>query len=245
MPHAILPACWELRERGHRAATACWHARGDLMPEPSESDRMPMLPVHGARLGRRTALTTVVVVAAVVGTVAAVPHHRARAAGDPLAQTAEAHIYKRDNVFGSCVSRPSASGALRWASDPKVADDICCNNHAYAEYSGYWLHTSFLSENTPAPKEVTFYDVASGRPLFIAPRGRSWDAFIAESRRHGWPSFRDAETVWENVRVLSDGETVSVNATHLGHNLPDAKGNRYCIDIVCVADQPPAIGGRA
>ena len=30
---------------------------------------------------------------------------------------------------------------------------------------------------------------------------------------------RDNEVVWENVRVLSDGETVSVDGTHLGHNL--------------------------
>ena len=32
----------------------------------------------------------------------------------------------------------------------------------------------------------------------------------------GWPSFRDQEVVWENVRVLKDGETVSVTGTHLG-----------------------------
>ena len=32
----------------------------------------------------------------------------------------------------------------------------------------------------------------------------------------GWPSFRDQEVVWENVRVLRDGETVSTSGTHLG-----------------------------
>jgi hypothetical protein len=33
----------------------------------------------------------------------------------------------------------------------------------------------------------------------------------------GWPSFRDQEVVWENVRVLrSSGETVSASGTHLG-----------------------------
>ncbi len=55
------------------------------------------------------------------------------------------------------------------------------------------------------------------------------DDFLIESKAHGWPSFRDAETNWENVRVLRDGETVSVDGTHLGHNLPDRHGNRYCI----------------
>lgn len=40
---------------------------------------------------------------------------------------------------------------------------------------------------------------------------------------HGWPSFRDAEVIWDDVRVLPDGEAVSVAGTHLGHNLPDRK----------------------
>lgn len=56
---------------------------------------------------------------------------------------------------------------------------------------------------------------------------------------HGWPSFRDDEVVWENVRVLrSSGETVSTVGTHLGHNLPDKKGNRYCINLVSIAGNP-------
>jgi hypothetical protein len=50
------------------------------------------------------------------------------------------------------------------------------------------------------------------------------EAFLAESASHGWPSFRDEESVWENLRVLADGETVSVDGTHLGHNLPDRNG---------------------
>ena len=41
------------------------------------------------------------------------------------------------------------------------------------------------------------------------------------------------QVVWENVRILKNsGETVSVDGTHLGHNLPDRKGNRYCINLV-------------
>ena len=71
--------------------------------------------------------------------------------------------------------------------------------------------------------------------MFIAPRGRTVEQFLQESRAHGWPSFRDAEVVWENVRCLSNGEAVSVDGTHLGHNLPDKYGNRYCINLVSVA----------
>ena len=48
-------------------------------------------------------------------------------------------------------------------------------------------------------------------------------------------SFRDSEVNWDHVRILPDGECVSVDGTHLGHNLPDASGNRYCINLVSVA----------
>jgi len=44
--------------------------------------------------------------------------------------------------------------------------------------------------------------------------------------------------VWENVRTLEDGECVSLNGTHLGHNLPDRTGNRYCINLVSCAGSP-------
>eukprot|EP00930_Biecheleria_cincta_P028503 TRINITY_DN19899_c0_g1_i2.p1 TRINITY_DN19899_c0_g1~~TRINITY_DN19899_c0_g1_i2.p1 ORF type:complete len:314 (-),score=60.95 TRINITY_DN19899_c0_g1_i2:62-958(-) len=87
-------------------------------------------------------------------------------------------------------------------------------------------------------KALTFYDSNTGDALFFAPIGRSWAKFVAESRCHGWPSFRDEEVNWEFVRCLPDGEAVSVNGTHLGHNLPDRLGNRYCINLVSVAGRP-------
>ena len=33
-------------------------------------------------------------------------------------------------------------------------------------------------------------------------------------------------------------KAVSADGTHLGHNLPDGKGNRYCINLVSVAGKP-------
>jgi len=142
-------------------------------------------------------------------------------------------------VFGTCPAQPSAAAPLRWDSNPSTADHICCKNHRYAEYSGYWTSTSFPMTATEGAAPLTFYDPTTGRPLFVAPRGRSYAEFISESKHHGWPSFRDAEVVWENVVVVKGGETISVNGTHLGHNIPDGSGNRYCINIVCVAGQPP------
>eukprot|EP00948_MAST-09A_sp_MAST-9A-sp1_P001195 g1195.t1 len=119
------------------------------------------------------------------------------------------------------------------------ADRICCFNRHYAEHSGYFISTPFWKEildyQSPKSPPITFYDTVTGKPLFKAPIGRTWDEFRRESRAHGWPSFRDDEINRDNVRVLRNGETVSIDGTHLGHNLPDRKGNRYCINLVSVA----------
>lgn len=85
---------------------------------------------------------------------------------------------------------------------------------------------------------ITFYDSVTGKPLFKAPVGRTMSGFLKESQDHGWPSFRDEEVVWENVRCLENGEAVSLDGSHLGHNLPDNRGNRYCINLVSVAGKP-------
>eukprot|EP00551_Chaetoceros_affinis_P015163 CAMPEP_0203688116 /NCGR_PEP_ID=MMETSP0091-20130426/944_1 /ASSEMBLY_ACC=CAM_ASM_001089 /TAXON_ID=426623 /ORGANISM="Chaetoceros affinis, Strain CCMP159" /LENGTH=169 /DNA_ID=CAMNT_0050557581 /DNA_START=153 /DNA_END=662 /DNA_ORIENTATION=- len=129
---------------------------------------------------------------------------------------------------------------LRWKCDRETADRICNFNRHYAEYSGYFLKTPFTTDakKMGEGEQITFYDSNTGKPLFIAPVGRSMSDFLAESKAHGWPSFRDDEVVWENVRCLSNGEAVSVDGTHLGHNLPDRKGSRYCINLVSVAGNP-------
>ena len=38
----------------------------------------------------------------------------------------------------------------------------------------------------------------------------------------------------------SDGEVRSACGLHLGHNIPDRQGDRYCIDLVCIAGKPEA-----
>merc|ERR1712178_541248 len=114
---------------------------------------------------------------------------------------------------------------LRWSCDWGTTDNICSFNRHYAEHLGYaW--TDVITwvgecENLKDGGTITYYDSVTGKPLFIAPKGRTMEAFMRESRAHGWPSFRDDEVVWENMRCLPDGESVSVDGTHLGHNLPD------------------------
>ena len=137
-------------------------------------------------------------------------------------------------------SEKPVQSTLRWGCDVKNADKICNFNRHYAEFAGYWnSKTTFLEEHEGKDEEeITFYDSVTGKPLFIAPRGRSFAQFKSESIKHGWPSFRDEEVVWDNVRCLKDGEAVSTTGTHLGHNLPDRSGNRYCINIISVAGNP-------
>ena len=103
---------------------------------------------------------------------------------------------------------------LRWGCDWKTADRICNYNRHYAEAAGTWKTTTFLRD-IQGKKQENFYDSNTGKLLFTAPVDRTWDDWIQESSLHGWPSFRDNEVNWDYVRVLPNGETVSVDGTHL------------------------------
>jgi hypothetical protein len=63
---------------------------------------------------------------------------------------------------------------LRWSCAWKTADKICSFNRHYAEHAGYWEQTSFLAE-VDKTVETTYYDSVTGKPLFIAPRGRTFE----------------------------------------------------------------------
>ena len=145
---------------------------------------------------------------------------------------------------GSCAG--PVQHTLRWSANRATAVQIGCHNTQWAESFGYWEGTPFPTVLPAGTTEIIFYDSVTGDPLFTAPRGRSYADFIEESRRHGWPSFRNPEVNFSNVRVLRDGETVSKSGTHLGHNLPDGD-DRYCINLVSVAGTParPSAGELA
>ena len=142
-------------------------------------------------------------------------------------------------------ARPVQS-ELRWGVDVDLADSICCYNRNGAESSLYftsckeftkelgWQRGDDLSDTKP----IVFYDSVSGKPCFVAPLGRTVDDFLGESLRHGWPSFRQQEVCWEHVRVLDDFEVVSLDGTHLGHQMSDESGPRFCINLCSVAGLP-------
>jgi hypothetical protein len=81
---------------------------------------------------------------------------------------------------------------LRWKCDRDTADRICNFNRHYAEHSGYFEKTSFIDDakTAAAAGEINFYDSNTGKLLYTAPKGRSLENFLEESRAHGWPSFR-------------------------------------------------------
>lgn len=88
---------------------------------------------------------------------------------------------------------------LRWKVDNALADRIVNFNRRYAEYSGYWSQETELikeindhiakNDNNP----IQFYDSVTGKLIFTAPIGRTYEEFKEESLSHGWPSFRDNE----------------------------------------------------
>lgn len=117
-------------------------------------------------------------------------------------------IYADDSIMnqkqhGTCTA--SVQKDLRWGCSIDTADRICCFNRHYAEYSGYWTGTKFLDE-VDKNGETTFYDSVTGKPLFIAPRGRTFEEFQKESLSHGWPSFRDDEVVKERSYYVNNSE---------------------------------------
>jgi len=161
---------------------------------------------------------------------------QARQWAPPVVMGTEEMMKKK--AHGTCVKAVQES--LKWNVDRENADKICCFNRHYAEHSGY----AFGGRGVTWLKEVDrtgptiYYDSVHGKSVFKAPIGRAFDEFLAESKAHGWPSFRDDEVDWDSVRVLPNGETITVDGVHLGHNLPDGKGNRYCINLICIAGSP-------
>ncbi|KAK3282744.1 hypothetical protein CYMTET_9532 [Cymbomonas tetramitiformis] len=120
--------------------------------------------------------------------------------------------------------------------DLAMADRICCHNTYWAEPSGYLRKPHVkLFQKLDSSAVTTFYDSTCNLPLFQAPVGRTFSDWKTESLAHGWPSFRPEETFKKNVVILPGGEVRSACGLHLGHDIPDHKGPRYCIDLVCIA----------
>jgi len=132
------------------------------------------------------------------------------------------------------------------AQGESLPEGICCDSafKAYAEPRFTFSRPdvalySAMNATTSTDGTTTFYDSVCGIPLFVAPRGRSFEEFKADTDEHGWPSFRPAELVTGNSHIVnSTGEVLSKCGTHLGSFLPDEKGARWCLDLVCLSGNP-------
>lgn len=142
---------------------------------------------------------------------------------------------------GSCagyVQRPLRFGCS-FAGD--LADAVCCHDADLNEPIGFFGRVgrpSGLFAQVDSFGVTTFYDSVCGKPLFRAPVNRSFAEWKAETGRHGWPSFRAEEIIQENLKMDSGGAVRSVCGTHLGNNLPDEFGDRYRINLLCIAGRP-------
>jgi len=120
-----------------------------------------------------------------------------------------------------------------------LADAVCCDARVkpFAEPQFLFEAPDILLFNKLDASGVnTFYDSVCGLPLFRAPINRTFAEFQADTQEHGWPSFRPAEVVDENVVTdVKTGYVTSKCGTHLGSYLPDTKGPRWCMDLSCIA----------
>jgi len=160
--------------------------------------------------------------AAVAAALAVVPTRPSNAAA---AAAVDVAVGGRPVYGDESIMAPKAHGTtaqpvqsdLKYGVSQKLADQICSFNRRFAEMAGSFRSTSFEKDVLSGSGPITFYDSVSGEPLFVAPVNRSPESFVEESIVHGWPSFRDDEVVWQNVRVLRpSGEVVSTAGTHLG-----------------------------
>ena len=114
-------------------------------------------------------------------------------AADELPKVGGKPVMAPESIMAQKAHGTSASPVqanLKWNVDGKKADQITNFNRRFAEYGGYWKETSFLKE-VSRDEPTTYYDSVTGKPLFVAPIGRTMDQFLAESNVHGWPSFRE------------------------------------------------------
>jgi hypothetical protein len=75
---------------------------------------------------------------------------------------------------------------LRWNCDRDVADRICNFNRHYAEHSGYFEKVKEYMKDTSLYETINYYDSNTGKLLFTAPKNRSMEQYLLESKAHGW-----------------------------------------------------------
>jgi len=146
----------------------------------------------------------------------------------------------QDNLrFGISGRNTSAGTLLPVDENETLAAAVCCDSRLLPYAEPQFLYEApdiQLMSKLDKNGVTTWYDSSCGIPLFKSPVGRNFSAFEEDTKEHGWPSFRSAEVITENVMTNeTSGYVTSKCGTHLGSYLPDAQGPRWCIDLSCVS----------
>mmetsp|Transcript_21586 Transcript_21586/g.46488 ORF Transcript_21586/g.46488 Transcript_21586/m.46488 type:complete len:392 (-) Transcript_21586:236-1411(-) len=145
----------------------------------------------------------------------------------------------QENLKYNISSRVTPTVPVPVNADESLATAVCCDIRAqpFAEPRFTYLAPDIDLFGKLKSDEVTiFYDSVCGLPLFQAPVGRSFESFLEDTTEHGWPSFRPEEIFADNIITNKTSTYVTSKCgTHLGSFLPDEQGDRWCIDLVCVA----------
>lgn len=127
-------------------------------------------------------------------------------------------------------------------ADESLPEAICCDKKflpfAEPQFTFQRPDVDLFSKMNPTGTTI-FYDSVCGQPLFEVPKGRTLKEFQDETLEHSWPSFRPEEVIDNSVYIDENNYVFTTGCNiHLGSNVPDEKGIRYCLDISCVSGNP-------
>lgn len=107
--------------------------------------------------------------------------------------------------------------SLRWNCDRKTADNICCFNRHYAEYSGYWTKTTFLKEVSKSNTFLWFLGLGS----FLRPKEsqiHSMFLVLALSRLSSLCNVLCCNILWLSSIILINLSGCSLDWRYRGRN---------------------------
>lgn len=121
---------------------------------------------------------------------------------------------------------------VEFASGEDLVTAICCDTAfaAFAEPNGFYSRPD-VNLLATVKQGTKFFDSVCGEAIFQIT---DLDRFTEETNEHGWPSFRDADLLGNDVKITDSGDVYACG-TKLGSNLPDSEGNRYCLDLTCIS----------
>lgn len=97
-------------------------------------------------------------------------------------------VFAKDDIMNKKshgTSDAPVQSELLYGVNNRLADQISNFNRMFAEPGGSFTYTTFEDEVMNAKGPITFADSVTGKPLFVAPIGRSAEDFVKESKIHG------------------------------------------------------------